>query len=101
MSATYLLVSQTGNIQGPASASNLLMSQGAVASKDTQDSFDIADIRMKQFLEDVLNDNTVNLDETFLYSVDDKINDAESSLFVAQGQRRARRQPAYLDDFVG
>ena len=44
-------------------------------------------------LEDVLNDNTINLDETFLYSVYNKINNAGLSLFVAQGQRRARRQP--------
>ena len=99
--ASDLLMSQTGNSQGYSSASDLLMSQGAVDSKDIQCSFDIVEKKVIENLEELLNGNTVNLDETILYNIDDRTDDAGSSLYVVHGQSRARRRPAYLDDFVG
>lgn len=99
VSASDLLMSQTGNSQGSSSASDLLMSQGAVDRKDTQGSFGIDEKRIITNLEEVIHDNPVNLDETFLYTVDNRIDYAGSFLFVAQGQRRAIRRPVYLDDF--
>lgn len=99
VSASDLLMSQTGNNQGSSSASDLLMSQGAVDRKDTQGSFGIDEKRIITNLEEVIHDNPVNLDETFLYTVDNRIDYAGSFLFVSQGQRRAIRRPVYLDDF--
>ena len=65
-SASDPLMSQTVNSQGSSSASELLMSQGAVDRKDTQGSFGIDEKRIITNLEQVIHDNPVNLDETFL-----------------------------------
>jgi hypothetical protein len=51
-------MSQTGNSQGSSSASDLLMSQGAVDSKDTQCSFDIVEKKVIENLEELFNGNT-------------------------------------------
>ena len=88
VSASDLLMSQTGNSRGSSSASDLRTYQGAVYSKDTQGSFNIAEKRIIENLEELFNDNTVNLDETFLYSVDDRTDDVGSSLLVTQGERK-------------
>jgi hypothetical protein len=73
------------------------MSQGAVDSKDTQCSFDIVEKKVIENLEELFNGNTVNLDETILYNIDDRTDDAGSSLYVVHGQSRARRRPARSD----
>jgi len=101
MSVPDFLVSHKDSDHYSVSASDLLMSQGAVDSKDTQGSFDIAGKWIIENVEELFNDNTVNLDKTFLYRINDRTDYAGSSLFVAQGQRRAGRRPAYLGDFVG
>ena len=77
------------------------MSQRTVDSKYTQGSFDIAGKWIIENVEELFKYDTVKLDRTFLYKIDDRTDDAGSSLFVAQGQRRVGRRPAYLGDFVG
>ena len=48
-----------------------------------------------------LHNQTVNLNQTFLYRVfDNHTEEAGRSLFHSRGQRRERRRPAYIDDFM-
>jgi hypothetical protein len=62
--------------------------------------FNIVDRKIIENLNE-LHDNIVNLNETFLYRVhDDNAEEAGRSLLHYRGQRRVRRRPVYLDDFV-
>ena len=100
MSESDFLLLQTDNGQGSASATDLLASQGAVDNNDLPEKLNIIDRKIIQDLNE-LHDNTVNLNETFLYRVhDDNSEEAGRSLLHYRGQTRARRRPSYLDDFV-
>jgi len=61
--------------------------------------FNIVNMKIIEDLNE-LHNNTVNLNETFLYRVHgDKIEEAGRSFLHSSGQRRARRPP-YLNDIV-
>jgi len=92
---------QTDNAQGSASASDLLISRGAVDDNDMPEEFNIVNRKIIEDLNKLHNDNTANLNETFLYRVhDDNTEEAGRPLLHSRVQRRARRRPTYLDGFV-
>ena len=92
------LLSQTDNGQESASAPDLLVSQGVV---DGNEELTIVYRKVIEYISELHNDNTVNLNETFLYMVhDDNTEEAGRSLLLSPEQRRARRRPAYLGNFV-
>ena len=89
-SASYFLMPQTDNGQGSASAPDLLVSRGAV-----DDKFNIFDSNIIEDLNKLHNDNTANLNVTFLYRVnDDSTEEAAPSLLHSRWQRRVRRRSA-------
>ena len=95
------LLSQTDNGQDSASAPDLLVSQGVVDGNGVPEEFNIVNRKVIEYLSELHNDNTVNLNETFLYMVhDDNTEEAGRSLLLSSEQRRARRGPAYLGNFV-
>jgi len=95
------MFSDAANRQWSASAPDLLMSRGAVDENDMPEEFHIFDRKIIEYLNKLHNDNTVNLNDTFLYRVhDDSTEEAAPSLLHSRGQRRARRRPAYRDGFV-
>ena len=76
------------------------MSRGAVDNNELPEKLNIIDRKIIKDLNE-LHDKTINLNETFLYSVNDNhTEEAGRSLLHSREQRRARRRPAYLDDFV-
>jgi len=70
-SASYFLMSQTDNGHGSASAPDPLVSQGAVDDNDMPAQLNIFNRKIIEDLNELHNDNTVNLNETFLYRVHD------------------------------
>jgi hypothetical protein len=111
-SASYFLIPQTDNGQGSASAPDLLMSRGAVDDNDMTEEFNIFDRNMteefnifdRNIIEDLNklhndHDNTVNLNETFFVH-EDSTEEAALFLLHSRGQRRVRRRPVQLHDFV-
>jgi hypothetical protein len=100
-SASYFLIPQTDNGQGSASAPDLLMSRGAVDDNDMTEEFNIFDRNIIEDLNKLHNDhdNTVNLNETFFVH-EDSTEEAALFLLHSRGQRRVRRRPVQLHDFV-
>jgi hypothetical protein len=93
-------LSQTDNGQDSASAPDLLVSQGIVDGNDVPGECNIVNRKVIEYLSE-LHNNTVNLNETFLYMVhDDNTEEVGRSLLLSPEQRRARRRPAYLGNFV-
>jgi hypothetical protein len=77
------------------------VSLGVVDGNDVPDEFNIINRKVIEYLSELHNDNTVNLNETFLYMIhDDNTEEAGRSLLHSPEQRRARRRPAYLGNFV-
>ena len=80
-SASCFLIPQTDNGQGSASASDLLVSRGAVDDNEMPEEFYIFDSNIIEDLNKLHNDNTANLNETFLHRVnDDSTEEAAPSL---------------------
>jgi hypothetical protein len=100
-SASYFLMPQTDNGQGSASAPDLLMSRGAVDDNDMTEEFNIFDRNIIEDLNKLHNDhdNTVNLNEMFFVH-EDSTEEAALFLLHSRGQRRVRRRPIQLHDFV-
>jgi hypothetical protein len=92
---------QTDNGQGSASAPDLLMSREAVDDNDMTEEFNIFDRNIIEDLNKLHNDhdNTVNLNETFFVH-EDSTEEAALFLLHSRGQRRVRRRPVQLHDFV-
>jgi len=99
-SASEFLLWQTDHGQGSASAPGLMVSRRAVDNNDLPDILNIVDRKIIEDLNE-LHNKTVNLNETFLHRVNDNhTEEAGRSLLHSREQRRARRRPAYLDDFM-
>ena len=99
-SASNFLLGQIDNGQGSASAPDLLVSRGAVDNNELPEKLNIIDRKIIKDLNE-LHDKTINLNETFLYSVNDNhTEETGRSLLHSREQRRTRRRPAYLDEFV-
>ena len=98
--ASDFLLGQTDTGQGSASAPDLLLSRGAVDSNELPEKLNIIDRKIIKDLNE-LQEKTINLNETCLYSVNDNhAEEAGRSLLQSREQRRARRRPTYLDEFV-
>jgi hypothetical protein len=94
------LLGQIDNGQGSASAPDLLVSRGAVDNNELPEKLNIIDRKIIKDLNE-LHDKTINLNETFLYSVNDNhTEETGRSLPHSREQRRTRRRTAYLDEFV-
>ena len=76
------------------------MSRGAVDNNELPEKLTIIDKKIINDLNE-LHDKTINLNETFLYSVSDNhTEEVGRSLLHSREQRRARGRSAYLDEFV-
>jgi hypothetical protein len=83
---------QTDNGQSSVNAPDLLVSRGAVDDNEMPEEFYIFDSNIIEDLNKLHNDNTANLNETFLYRVnDDSTEEAAPSLLHSRWQRRVRR----------
>ena len=99
-SASDFRLGQTDNGQGAASAPDPLVSRGAVDNNELPEKLNIIDRKIIKDLSE-LHDKTINLNETFLYSVSDNhTEEVGRSLLHSREQRRERRRPAYLDELV-
>ena len=77
------------------SAPDPLVSRGAVNDNEMPEEFYIFDSNIIEDLNKLHNDNTANLNETFLYRVnDDSTEEAAPSLLHSRWQRRVRRRSA-------
>lgn len=100
VNASDFLLSQTDNGQGSTSVLDRLVSQGVVDGNDVPDEFNIVNENVIDDLSE-LHCNTVNLNDTLLHRIhDDNTEETGRSLPHSRGQRRVRRRPAYLGNFV-
>ena len=75
---------------------DLLVSRGVVDGNGVPEEFNIINRKVIEDLSE-LHNNTVNLNETFLYRVhDDNTEEAGRSFLHSREKRRVRRRPAYF-----
>ena len=91
-SSSDFLLGQIDNGQGSASAPDLLVSRGAVDNNELPEKLNIIDRKIIKDLSE-LHDKTINLNETFLYSINDNhTEETGRSLLHSREQRRTRNQ---------